>query len=48
LQVNDQIKTNSVPKEDWKTHHSKLWFDIREKRDEEMAERVDCGEKITM
>jgi hypothetical protein len=50
LEVNDQIQTNLIPKKDWKTHYSKLWFnpDIQEEGDEEMVETTDYEEDIIM
>jgi hypothetical protein len=48
LEVNDQIQTNLISKEDWKTHYSKLWFnpDIQEEGNEEMVETTDYEEDI--
>jgi hypothetical protein len=50
LEVKDQIQTNLMSKEDWKTHYSKLWFnpDIQEKGDEEMVKTTDYEKDITM
>jgi hypothetical protein len=50
LEVKDQIQTNLISKEDWKTHYSNLWFnpDIQEERNEETVETTDYEEDITM
>jgi hypothetical protein len=50
LEVSNQIQTNLISKEDWKTHYSKSWFnpDIQEEVDEEMNETTDYEEDITM
>jgi hypothetical protein len=50
LEVNDQIQTNLISKEGWKTHYSKLWFNpgFQEEGKEEIVETTEYKEDITM